>query len=249
MRKRDKRSCTDRDAGARLPRARRDGVHTMDVADEVVVYDEREYKGHCLNRSAAMVWRHLHRDVSMPELVAALRAELDPAVDENVVWLAIRELQSVHLLDERVAVPSGVSRRQLLHRLAVGGGAVLLLPVISSVVAPPVYAQASPLTCTTPATDCDSEGLGCPTGSGGVCTCVLTTEGTTVCVQPTCEGATACTSSAGCPPGKICVPLGGFCCELGPGACIPICAPVNGIDTAQTSQSTSGSRRRWGARK
>lgn len=247
MRKRDKRSCSNRDAGARLPRARRDAVLTMDVADEVVVYDERQHRGHCLNQSAAMVWRHLHRDVSMHELVATLRAELDPAVDEKVVWLAIRELQRVHLLEERVAVPSGVSRRQLLHRLAAGGGAVLLLPVISSVVAPPVYAQASPLTCTTTITDCDGVGEGCPAG----CVCASTSEGTHVCLEPTCEGATACTSSAGCPPGRICVPLGGFCCDLGAGACIPICPPGGfpADGTAATTSSTSGSRRRWGTRK
>jgi hypothetical protein len=208
-----------------LPRARRQGVLSSDVGDEIVLYDSKEFRAHCLNPAAALVWRHLDGRISMPALVARLRKELDGSADEETVWLALKELDRARLLEGRLdgSAPKDLSRRRALRRMGVAaaGGAVVL-PAISSIVAPPVHAQVSAVACPT-ADTCAT--FSCPGG----CACVPTTEGSTVCIVPTCVAA--CTTSADCPPGSVCFTLG--CC--GPATyCVPIapagtsCTPFAG---------------------
>ncbi|HET8798315.1 MAG TPA: PqqD family protein, partial [Thermoanaerobaculia bacterium] len=192
-----------------LPRARQERVLTTDMGDEIVLYDRREHRGHCLNRSAAAVWRRLDGRSSMEEIVAHLRQEVDPAADEETVWLALEELEKAGLLEGSVERPvsEGTSRRSLLRGM---GAAAVLLPVISTVIAPPAYAQVSGVACS-PADTCAT--FTCANG----CACVPTTEGNTVCIVPTC--VSACTTTADCPPGTVCFTLG--CC--GPATfCVPL---------------------------
>jgi hypothetical protein len=198
------------------PRARREGVLASDVGDEVVLYDSKQHRGHCLNRPAAIVWRHLDGQTSIAELVRRLRDELDGPADEAMVWVALEELDRAELLEERLHRPAAgrVSRRQVLRRLgiAAGGGAVVL-PAISSILAPPAHAQVSAVACGPP-DNCQT--FTCPGG----CACVPTTEGAVVCIVPSCVAP--CTTTADCPPGTVCFTLG--CC--GPATfCVPI-APV-----------------------
>ncbi len=196
-----------------LPRAHQDGVLATNVGDEVVVYDSRDHSGHCLNPPAAMVWSHLDGQTSMDEMVARLQKDLDAAANEDVVWLALKELDRAHLLEGPLEIPAArdLSRRSMLRRMGVAAGAgAVLLPVISSIVAPPVHAQASAVGCS-PADTCQTF-----TCAGG-CACVPTTEGSTVCIVPTCVAP--CTTTADCPPGTVCFTLG--CC--GPATfCVPI---------------------------
>lgn len=213
---------------APLPRAQKAGVLATDVGDEVVVYDSKEHRGHCLNRSAAVVWRQLDGRTSMDQLVVRLRKEVDARADQDTVWLALKELDRAHLLEGPLErpIPQGVSRRSMLRRLGVaaGGGAVLL-PAISTMVAPPAYAQASAVACPTPEPNCST--FSC----AGGCACVPTTEGTNVCIVPTCVAP--CTTSADCPPGTVCFTLG--CC--GPATfCVPIApAGTNCVNRAGTA--------------
>lgn len=197
-----------RGSGAPLPRALQDGVLATDLGDEVVVYDSKQHSGHCLNQSAAVVWRNLDGRTTMDEMVTRLRKESHGPADEDVVWLALKELDEAHLLDGPLDLPArGVSRRSMLGRL--GAGAVLL-PAITSIIAPPAHAQVSAVGCPTPDT-CQT--FSCPGG----CACVPTTEGATVCIVPTC--VSPCTTTADCPPGTVCFTLG--CC--GPATfCVPI---------------------------
>jgi hypothetical protein len=220
QRRRDRNGANGPSEGP-LPRARREGVLSSDLGGEIVVYDSGQHRAHCLNLPSAIVWRHLDGRTSMAEMIAHLRRELDQPADEEMVRLALEELDRAGLLEEPLAHPAArkVSRRHALRRLgiAAGGGAVLL-PAISSIVAPPVHAQVSPRTCSPPEAACVT--FSCQGG----CACVPTTEGTTVCVVPNCvaPGAVPCQSSAGCPPGMVCFTLG--CCFGLPGFCIPIAA-------------------------
>lgn len=219
-----------RGGDAALPAALRDGVLTTDLGDEIIVYDSKQHRGHCLNRSAAAVWRSLDGQASLSQVVARLRRDLDAQADENTVWLAIEELEKASLLAGPVELPAegGVSRRSMLGRLGVGGA--VLLPVISSIVAPPAQAQVSAVGCSPPDT--------CATFTcAGGCACVPTTEGTTVCIVPTCVAP--CTTTADCPPGTVCFTLG--CC--GPATyCVPI-AP------AGTNCVGPGTDRPWQGRR
>jgi hypothetical protein len=192
----------------------------MDVADEVVVYDKKGHHGHCLNRPAAIVWRHLDGQTSMKDLVARLRKDLDAPADEDMVWLALKELDKAELLEDGFEIPDShdVSRREALRRfgVAAAGGAVLL-PAITSLVAPPVHAQISAVGCGTP----DN----CQTGScANACFCVSRTEPGNVCVVPTCGQCTPCASSGDCPPGFVCFTLG--CCDSPCQRPGPYCVPI-----------------------
>lgn len=201
-----------------LPRAQREGIVATDLGNEVVLYDSREHHGHCLNPVVAAVWRRLDGSVTMPEMLAHLRNDLDASADEASVWAALHELEEAGLLEPAPAGPAAgeVSRRTLLRQL---GAAAVLVPAISTVVAPPAYAQVSGSTCSAPDT--------CQTFTcAGGCACVPTTEGALVCIVPTCVAP--CTTTADCPPGTVCFTLG--CC--GPATyCVPIATPGTNCQT------------------
>jgi hypothetical protein len=208
---------------ASLPRALHDGVLATDVGDEIVVYHSKDHRGHCLNRPAAVIWRHLDGRTSMAEMVERLEQELTAPADEDMVWLALKELDRAHLLEGPLELPAErrVSRRSMLQRMGAAAGAgAILLPAISTVVAPPAHAQTSAVGCSPPDT-CAS--FTCPGG----CACVPTTEGSTVCIVPTCVAP--CTTTSDCPPGTVCFTLG--CC--GPATfCVPIAPAGTNCQTA-----------------
>ncbi len=223
------RGANGKSARGVLPRALQDGVLATDLGDEVVLYDAKHHRGHCLNRSAAVVWRNLDGQQSLRDVVARLREEVDAAADENTVWLALQEFDQAELLEGGLAqpLPGGVSRRDMLGRLGVGGA--LLVPAVLSVVAPPAQAQVSAQGCAPP----DS----CATFTcAGGCACVPTVEGATVCIVPTCVAP--CTTTADCPPGTVCFTLG--CC--GPATfCVPL-APVGTNCGTATERPWAGRR-------
>ncbi len=136
------------------PRARQAQLLVKPIGDQLVVYDQARYRLHLLNQTVALVWRHCNGQRTVAELAALVSRELDVAADEDVVWLALEELQSAQLLEEPVAPPrlANVSRREFFHRAAgIAGG--VLLPAITSLASSgsPAYAQETTTTTTTPA--------------------------------------------------------------------------------------------------
>jgi len=156
------------------PHARQAGLVIREVTDEVLVYDLERDKAHCLNRAAALVWKHCDGRTAVPQIAERLRGELQAPVDEQVVWLALDQLGRKHLLQERPARPgttARLSRREVVRTL--GLAAAIALPLVTSIIAP-TAAQAS--TCKAPPASCSSnvECCGPPVGvgvcSGGMCT-------------------------------------------------------------------------------
>jgi hypothetical protein len=41
-----------------FPRARAENLTVRVLGDETLVYDQERHKAHCLNATAALVWRH-----------------------------------------------------------------------------------------------------------------------------------------------------------------------------------------------
>jgi hypothetical protein len=122
------------------PRAKLDGLLTEALEDELIVYDQDRHRGHCLNRTAALVWRHADGQRTIADLVSILQAELDPVADENLVWHALDRLNTAHLLEEpplRSTDEMRAARRQFISKIGVVGVATLLLPLVTSVVPPP----------------------------------------------------------------------------------------------------------------
>jgi hypothetical protein len=148
--------------------ARTDTVLTQQVGDELVVYDGLSNQAHCLNRTAALVWRRCDGGSSVAEIVAVLRRDDGLLVNQSVVWLALEQLERARLLQRPLERPIGkarVSRRQVVRHLSRMGGLAVLLPVVTSVVAPtPAMAQTpGPGTCL-----CDAAEPDDPPDSPGV---------------------------------------------------------------------------------
>ncbi len=134
---------------ALMPRARQDELVVEELEDETLIYDLKRHKANCLNRTAALVWRHCDGQTSVAEVAALLEEHLATPTDEAVVWMALDRLGRAHLLSEPVTLPADkaqYSRREVLRTLRRVAGISLLLPVIESIVAPRAAAQASCIT-------------------------------------------------------------------------------------------------------
>ena len=134
---------------ALMPRARQDELVVEELQDETLVYDLKRHKARCLNRTAALVWRHCDGQTSVADVAALLEEQLAIPADEAVVWMALDRLERAHLLTEPVTLPADrtqYSRRQMLRTLRRAAGITLLLPVIESIVAPLAAVQASCVT-------------------------------------------------------------------------------------------------------
>ena len=131
---------------ALMPLARQDELVVVELQDETLVYDEKRHKARCLNRTAALVWRHCDGRTSVAEVAALLEEQSSTPTDEAVVWMALDRLGRTHLLSGSVTLPEDrtkYSRREMLRTLRRAAGISLLLPVIESIRAPLAAAQAS----------------------------------------------------------------------------------------------------------
>ena len=138
-----------------LPEAGSDSllVETL-PGGEMLVYDLASHRAHSLNRTAALVWRWCDGNTTLAEMARRLRAELDAPVDEEVVRLALQRLDGARLLQERVTRPRDaerISRRAVARRLGMAAGLTVLLPVVTSIIAPTPAHAASCVRTTAPA--------------------------------------------------------------------------------------------------
>lgn len=126
--------------------ARKDGFVIKHLRDEVVVYEIDTHRAHRLDKVASKVWALCDGTRQTPELVAALARDYGIAAEDELVELALEQLWNAGLVTGDARPPlADASRRQLFHRLGVATGVVLVLPLVSSIVAPPAaHAQSQP---------------------------------------------------------------------------------------------------------
>lgn len=126
------------------PRARTEGLVVRELPDEVLIYDTERHKAFCLNRAAALVWKHCDGRATVADVARSLQKELNGAGDEAVVWYALEQLGRMGLLTERVRAGAGparlMRRREVVRRL---GAAALVLPVVLAIAVPTAQAQGS----------------------------------------------------------------------------------------------------------
>ena len=153
---------------AGYPKARHDGLVTRELPDELLVYDTETHEAHCLNETAALVWKHCDGETSVSKIAAKLSATVGTEIGDDVVWLALEDLWKRDLLvGEPAPTDAGaMSRSQLLRRSAVA--AAVAVPAVVSVVAP---TRAHAATCLPTGSQC-TLGTQCCSGtcSGGFCT-------------------------------------------------------------------------------
>jgi hypothetical protein len=152
-------------AGGRVPRARTEGLVIQELPDEVLVYDRDRDKAHCLNQTAALVWKYCDGKTTVTDMAKRLERDLKSGrVDEKVVWYALGQLSKDHLLEETVVPPAilaGMSRREMVRVL--GLAAVVAVPLVTSIVAP-TPAQAA--TCLPSGSACSPVGTSTTCCSG-----------------------------------------------------------------------------------
>jgi hypothetical protein len=155
------------------PRARKEGLLVRDIGDEVVVYELESHRGHCLNRTAALVWHACDGRSTVAAIAAQVGRELGVPADEHLVRYALRRLRDARLLDSPIEGTT-LTRRQVARRI----GQAALLPIVISLLAPR-----------------PSEAATCPCSGGEVCSCAGQPDGTTCwdgtdCVNNFCTGGT-----------------------------------------------------------
>lgn len=153
-------------SATRLPRSRTENLVVRELDDETLVYDIDRNEAHCLNQTAALVWKECDGKTTATQAALSLKKELDAPVDADLIWLAVKQLQRFHLVDVSGKSPS-VSRRDLVLKYA---PAALALPVILSISTP---APAGAASCGGDGAPCGGSNPPCCPGCGceGTCFC------------------------------------------------------------------------------
>lgn len=157
-------------APALLPKMREQRLVIDELPDEVLVYDLDRHKAHCLNKTAALVWQACDGKTSAAMISRRLTRELQTPFNEELVWLALRQLEKLDLLEKRITLPpklTGMSRRQMVR--ALGVGAIVAIPLVTSILAPTALAASTCISAGSPChtgIHCCDTGTDCPTGSG-----------------------------------------------------------------------------------
>jgi hypothetical protein len=136
---------TTRATEARPQRLQADNLILEELQDELMVYDPDRNKAFCLNQTAAFVWKQSDGKTTVSEIAEHMQQQLKKPVNEQMVWFALDMLSKDGLLVPSTiasAVPSGVTRRQLLQKLGAGA---MALPVVTVLFVSPVKAHASSL--------------------------------------------------------------------------------------------------------
>jgi Coenzyme PQQ synthesis protein D (PqqD) len=116
-----------------FPQARKDRLTVQELPEETLVYDHERHKAHCLNASAALVWRHCDGNTSVDELARLVAQQLQITAPAALVGLALEQLERRHLLDCAPPLPTPgarVDRRKALKKLAL---AAATLPIIMTI--------------------------------------------------------------------------------------------------------------------
>ena len=205
-----------------VPAARSDGLLIEPVGDETVIYDTDSRRTHCLRPLAAVVFDCSDGETTIGEISAIAAERLGDSVSEPEVADAVAQLAGLGLLrtGEELVVTggNGVSRRDMIHRIAFTGAAVAVGSSLITTVAPST-ARASASGLPTGCSGC-SRGSDCISGA---CCAILVTcvgQGRTACcvnnlnsclrVNCTCTNGTTCAA-----------PL--FECRPGAGTCSCTC--------------------------
>jgi hypothetical protein len=146
---------------------KRKSVIVRQLRDELLLYDSDTNNAHGLNSVAAKVWRLCDGRRSVADIIRTLNQKDDSPLAESIVWAALTRLQESKLLLNQVpalATRNVLSRRTVIRRM--GGAAMALVPVITSILVPTPAEAASP---------CRHNLQPCPQGNSQCCSnlCVV----------------------------------------------------------------------------
>jgi len=179
-------------------KAREDDLVVQELPDELLVYDLKNHKAHCLNETAAFVWNHCDGARTARALAKLMEEEWGTPVSEDLIWFALGGLSRAGLLRDRIVLPSTqsrISRRSAMRQL--GFGALVTVPLVMSITAPAAMASASiPVACQS----CVKKSTGIGDCPGACLNIVGTCFGNSGCgagqAKPGCQTCAACFSTA-----------------------------------------------------
>lgn len=151
------------------PRAMAESIMTQEHDNETLIYNLKTNKMFHLNETSSLVWQACNGQNSIDQIARKVSQKLNSHTTEDVVWLALQQLQNNGLLIEDVNLESslnGLSRREMIRRA--GLATMVAFPLITSVVAPSAARAASG----SPNAGCTSNctlGLICGCGSSITC--------------------------------------------------------------------------------
>lgn len=168
-----------------VPLARKDNLVIQEMDGEILVYDLQTYKAFCLNQTSGLVWQNCDGKKNTSEIAKELEKTFGTAVNEDVIWYALDQLNSEGLLEKNEEIPNkfaGLSRREAVRRI--GLASAIALPIVAGMVAPMAINAQS----------------GCfPLGGG-----VMNVPGCPCDTPSDCTGGSCMTPSTSSPTGMIC---------------------------------------------
>jgi len=155
-------------APSHRPMMRQQGLVIDELPDEVLVYDLERHRAHCLNQTAALVWQQCDGKSTAAQIAQRLAQKLQAPFNEDLIRVALRQLEKLHLLEQSISLPPQLlrlSRRRMIRSLSLA--AAVAVPVVTSIVSPRPAEAGS----------CAGSGQGCGNGisccagvcSGGTC--------------------------------------------------------------------------------
>jgi len=143
-----------------------EGLQFERVADEILAVKPATLEAHALNQSAAAVFDLCDGKASKSDMAAAIQRRTGLPADEQIVELALAELVDAGLIVlDGPESPLMISRRALVRRLSLSAAAVMMLPVVETILVPPAAAQVSPTTTSTSTSTTSSTSSTQPTTS------------------------------------------------------------------------------------
>jgi hypothetical protein len=182
------------------PKARKEGLVIRHLPKETVIFDEKTGKAHCLNHTAAQVWKQCTGKTSPAQIAQKLAGELGSSEANAVVRLALEQLSSRNLLETPVRTLSGqarLNRREVLKGLAKGAVVAAALPLIMTMASK--TGRAAGASTKTP---CHAT---CQYGSNGT---LISGGSDGTCPSGTCSANTKCPATG---PANQLTSVNGFC--------------------------------------
>ena len=185
------------------PQARKHDLVVRELPEEELVYDLKTHQAYCLNKTAAAIWKECNGERAVTEIAQTVAQELQAGIDEEVVWVAIRQLSRASLLENEIVLPAEAarfSRRQALRKIGLTGFA---LPLITTIIVPRA-AQAQ--TCGPANNNVSQNADGCPCSGFDDCAnncCGFSAAVGNICVTPgTVLSGAPCRANCECASGS-----------------------------------------------
>src|SRR6188508_2700941 len=103
-----------------LPKSRESEVVVQEFEKEILIYDLKTNKAHCLNKTSALVYQLCNGKNTVAEISNLISKKLNQPVTEDLVWLALDGFKKDNLLEQSEQFEinfSNLSRRQVIRKI------------------------------------------------------------------------------------------------------------------------------------